>query len=42
MIFNLNDVFQVVLIACVASAMLSAGICWTLPRHKKLGYNSLP
>lgn len=39
MISNFSDVFQVVLIACAASAMLSTGICLTLPRPKKLGYN---
>ncbi|BAY10315.1 hypothetical protein NIES2098_34810 [Calothrix sp. NIES-2098] len=39
MISNFSDIFQVVLIACIASAMLSGGICLTLPRAKKLGYN---
>jgi hypothetical protein len=42
MVANWSDVFQVFLIACVASAVLSTGICWTMPRHKNLGYNSLP
>jgi hypothetical protein len=42
MFANWSDIFQVVLIACVASAALSIGICRTMPRHKNLGYNSLP
>ncbi len=42
MIANFSDVFQVVLIASLASAVLSIGICWAMPKHKNLGYNSLP
>lgn len=42
MVANWSDIFQVVLIAGVASAALSIGICWAMPKHKNLGYNSLP
>ena len=42
MLANWSDVVQVILIACLTSAVLSGGICLTLPRNKKLGYNSQP
>jgi hypothetical protein len=32
MTFNLSDAIQVILIAAVASAVLSSGICWRLPK----------
>lgn len=42
MTLDWSEILQVVLIAAVASAVLSSGIYWTLPRHKKLESNSLP
>jgi hypothetical protein len=35
MTFNLTDAIQVILIAAVASVVLSSGIYWTLPKAKK-------
>ncbi len=35
MTFNLSDAIQVVLIAFVASTVLSSAICWTLPKSNK-------
>ncbi len=35
MTFNLTDAVQVILIAAVASVVLSSGICWRLPKAKK-------
>jgi hypothetical protein len=35
MTFNLSDAIQVILIAAIASVVLSYGMCWTSSKAKK-------